>query len=50
MPRWVKFFIVVFIAIAVAMVVLMLFGKGQHGPRRHLSDMIPVHSELIATL
>jgi hypothetical protein len=37
MPRWVKVFIAVGLALIVLMVVAMLLTGGRHGPGRHLS-------------
>lgn len=36
-PRWVKVFVVIAAVLAVALVLVMLFGGGSHGPGRHLS-------------
>ncbi|HZA18838.1 MAG TPA: hypothetical protein VE645_18450 [Pseudonocardiaceae bacterium] len=35
MPRWVKVFLLVAVAIAVLAVVVMLLVGGEHGPGRH---------------
>ncbi|MDA2813183.1 hypothetical protein O4J56_21235 [Nocardiopsis sp. RSe5-2] len=37
MPRWVKAVIAAGAAVALLLVVLALFGGGEHGPGRHLS-------------
>ena len=37
-PRWVKIFGLVALLVVVVFVVLLLFGRGGHGPGRHLSD------------
>jgi hypothetical protein len=37
MPRWVKVFLLVAVAIAVLAVVVMLLVGGDHGPGRHQS-------------
>jgi hypothetical protein len=34
MPRWVKVFLVVALAVVVLLVIVLLFG-GEHGPRLH---------------
>ncbi len=36
MPRWVKVFGVIALAVVVLFVVLMFAGDGRHGPWRHL--------------
>ena len=36
-PRWVKVFVVVAVAVLLLMVVAMLITGGQHGPSRHQS-------------
>lgn len=35
-PRWVKVFGITLIALVFLTVVMLLFGGGNHGPRRHL--------------
>ena len=37
MPRWVKVFLIVAVALAVLAVVVMLVVGGEHGPGRHQS-------------
>ena len=43
MPRWVKLFLAVGLALLLVVVALKVFGGGQHGPGRHLPGAaIPV--------
>ena len=46
MPRWVKIFIGIIVAVLVTLVLLKVVGGGGHGPRRHLGsiDTGPVQS------
>ncbi|WP_175637409.1 hypothetical protein [Sinomonas mesophila] len=37
MPRWVKVFAAVFIAVVVLLVAVAILSGGQHGPGRHMS-------------
>ena len=47
-PRWVKVFVVVAVAIAVLGVVAMLLVGGEHGPGRHRSATLTSH-QLVVT-
>ena len=46
MPRWVKIFIGIIVAVLVTLVLLKVVGRGAHGPRRHLGsiDTVQVQS------
>jgi hypothetical protein len=37
-PRWVKVFGVIALVLVVLLVILMLTGRGNHGPGRHAGD------------
>jgi hypothetical protein len=39
MPRWVKMFIGIIVAVLVTLVLLKIFAGGGHGPRRHLGSI-----------
>jgi hypothetical protein len=46
-PRWVKVFAIVAVAAIVLVVVLLVVGKGGHGPSRHTGPRAGViHAEL----
>jgi hypothetical protein len=44
MPRWVKVFLIVAVALAVLAVVAMLVVGGEHGPGRHQSTISTLHA------
>ena len=40
-PRWVKVFAITAVVLAVLVVVVILLGRGGHGPGRHTGDTTP---------
>jgi len=40
-PRWVKVFGIVALVLVVLLVVMIIAGRGGHGPGRHTGDIIP---------
>ena len=48
-PRWVKVLGMVVAGVAVAAVLLMIFGGGQHGPLPHFSSPGVTHPEPAAS-
>jgi ABC-type transporter Mla subunit MlaD len=40
-PRWVKVFGIIALVLVVLLVVMIIAGRGDHGPGRHTGDIIP---------